>query len=134
MRGVEAPTLNRHLTFLNQLLDYARSQSARLDADLSTTRLRAWKTEDDRARNARPTLKTDAATRVFASSPFTGCRSWEELLELGDSVYHRALNFAPLSLYYQGGRREEFCGLGVDDVIVDNGLKPYLHLAPNSVR
>ena len=24
LRGVEAPTLNRHLTFLNQLLDYAR--------------------------------------------------------------------------------------------------------------
>jgi integrase len=133
-RGVEAPTLNRHLTFLNQLLDYARSQGARLDADLSTTRLRARNTKADRARNARAALETDAATRVFVLPPFTGCRSWEEPLEPGDAVYHRALYFVPLMLYYQGGRREEFCGLEVDDVIVDNGPHPYLHLAPTSVR
>ena len=134
MRGVEAPTLNRHLTYLNQLLDYARSQGARLDADLSTARLRARNTQDDRARNARPTLKAEAATRVFASPPFTGCRSWEEPLEPGDAVFHRALYFVPLMLYYQGGRREEFCGLEVDDVIVDNGPNAYLHVAPNGVR
>ena len=134
LRGIEAPPLNRHLTFLNQLLDYARSQGARLDAHLSTTRLRARNTQDDRARNARPTLKADAATRVFAAPPFTGCRSWEEPLAAGDALYHRALYFVPLLLYYQGGRREEFCGLAVDDVVLDNGDIPYLHVAPNAIR
>lgn len=134
LRGVEAGTLNRHLTFLNQLLAYARSQGLRLDPDLSTTLLRASNTDEDRARNARPTLKSDAASLVFAAAPFTGCASWETPLEPGDAIYHRALYYVPLLLYYQGGRREEFCGLEVEDVVVDSGSIPYIHVTPNGLR
>jgi len=133
-RGVQPPTLNRHLTFLNQLIDYARGQGVRLDPDLSTARLRARNTKDDRARNARVTLKPAAAARMFALPPFTGCRSWKEPLEAGEEVFHRALYFVPMLLFYGGGRREEFCGLSPEDVIVDNGPIPYIHLAPNTIR
>ena len=131
-RGVQPPTLNRHLTFLNQLFDYARGQGVRLDRDLSTTRLRARNTKDDRARNARPTLKKDTAARVFALPLFTGCKSWTEPFKPGPEVFHRALYFVPMLLYYGGGRREEFCGLTPDDIVVDNGPIPYIPLAPNS--
>ncbi len=133
-RGVQPPTLNRHLTFLNQLLDYARGQGVRLDPDLSTTRLRARNSKDDRARNARPTLKKDTAARVFALPLFTGCKSWTEPFESGPEVFHRALYFVPMLLYYGGGRREEFCGLAPNDIIIDNGSIPYIHLAPNKLR
>ena len=133
-RGVQPPTLNRHLTFLNQLLDYARGQGVRLDPDLSTTRLRARNTKDDRARNARPTLKKDTAARVFALPPFTGSKSCTEPFEPGPEVFHRALYFVPMLLFYGGGRREGFCGLAPNDIIIDNGAIPYIHLAPNKLR
>ena len=123
-RGVQPPTLNGHLTFLNQLLDYARGEGLRLDPDLSTSRLRARNTKDDRARNARPTLKKDAAARVFALPPFTGSRSWAEPFEPGEEVFHRALYYVPMLLFYGGGRREEFCGLAPNDIITDNDADP----------
>jgi len=133
-RGVEAPTLNRHLSFLHQLLDYAVSQGVPLSADLNTTRLRARHSKKERDRNARPILKANAAARVFLAAPFTGCRSWEDPLVPGELIYHRALYYVPMLLYYLGGRREEFCGLAVDDVILDNGPIPYIHIAPNAIR
>ena len=134
LRGIEAPTLNRHLTFLNQLFEHARAEGLELDTNVQTARLRGRTNKDDRARNARPTLKEDAATRVFAQPPFTGCQSWQEPLLEGPEIFHRALYFAPLLLYYCGARREEICGLSPDDVIVDNGAIPYIHIAPNALR
>jgi integrase len=132
--GVEAPTLNRHLTFLNQLFAHARAQGLALYRDLQTAGLRGRNNRDDRARNARPTLKEDAATRVFSQPPFTGCQSWAEPILPGPEIFHRALYFVPLLLYYSGARREEICGLSPDDVIVDNGPIPYIHIAPNKLR
>jgi hypothetical protein len=38
-------------------------------------------------------------------------------------VFHGAVYFVPQLIYYGGGRREEFCGLMVDDVILENA--PY---------
>ncbi len=134
LRGVEAPTLNRHITFLHQLLDHAEGQGVPIAADLNTTRLRARQSKEERDRNARPILKTNAAAQVFLAAPFTGCQAWEDPLVPGDAIFHRALYFVPLMLYYQGGRREEFCGLAVDDVILDNGPIPYVHIAPNKFR
>lgn len=37
-------------------------------------------------------------------------------------------------MYYGGGRREEYCGLTVDDVIEDNGPIPYIRIEKNEVR
>ena len=71
-----------------------------LAADLNTTRLRARQSKEERDRNARPILKTNAAAQVFRAAPFTGCRSWEDPLVPGYAIFHRALNFVPLMLYY----------------------------------
>ena len=83
---------------------------AGLNTELSTTRLRARNNKDDRDRNARPTLKADAAARVFSKAPFTGCKSWDEPLEMGDTIFHRALYFVHLLLYYQGGGERNTVG------------------------
>ncbi len=131
--GVEAPTLNRHLSFLKQLFVYAKGQGVVPPEPLETTPLRARQPEAERERNARPILKANAAERVFKSAPFTGCMSWEKPLIPGDATFHRALYYVPMLLWYQGGRREEFCGLTVDDVILDNGPIPYIHIAPNKI-
>jgi integrase len=53
----------------------------------------------------------------------------------GDSlVFHGALFFIPMLIFYGGGRREEYCGMMTDDVIEDNGAYPYLHIAKNKFR
>ena len=49
-------------------------------------------------------------------------------------IFHCALYYVPILIYYTGCRREELCGLMVDDVIVDNGDIAYLHIAKNERR
>ncbi|WP_293860894.1 DUF6538 domain-containing protein [uncultured Alsobacter sp.] len=133
-RGVKGATLNRHLSNLTQLLAFARAEGLAIPTDLSLTGLRAPDNKDTRARDIRPKPSADACRALFSLPPFTGCLSWQEPVEPGDSLYHRALYFAVLLLYYSGARREEICGLDVSDVITDNGPTPYIHIAPNNHR
>jgi hypothetical protein len=66
------------------------------------------------------------------------CAGWDRLSEEGtvgqSLVYHGALYFIPMMIFYGGGRREEYCGMMVDDVVEDHGLHPYLHIAKNKYR
>jgi integrase len=75
---------------------------------------------------------------LFKQPPFVNCAGWDRLSEEGPDgqslVYHGALYFIPMMIFYGGGRREEYCGLMVDDVIEDNGPYPYLHIAKNKYR
>src|SRR5690606_3370002 len=41
---------------------------------------------------------------------------------------HRAEYFYPIIAHYSGARREEYCGLQIEDVILANGPHPYLHI------
>ena len=41
---------------------------------------------------------------------------WRRPVHARAPLYHRALYFATILLYYTGARREEICGLMVDDV------------------
>jgi hypothetical protein len=69
-------------------------------------------------------MKSGAASRVFATAPFTDCKSQEAPLEPGEETCRRPLTFAPMPLSCQGDRREAFCGLAVNDVILDKA--PFL--------
>ncbi len=136
--GATAATPNRHLTFPTRLLDSACGRGLKLDSDLSAAKLRARDNKEHCDRNARLTIKSGGASRVFATAPFAGCKSWEEALEPGEEIHHRPLSFAPVPLYCQGGRREEFYELEVNDVILDKA--PFLRrrtdcrVAPNRPR
>lgn len=136
-RGIERDTLNRHLGFLGQIFSYAsvRGASALDKIDLSKLRVKG---KNKRARNARPKLDIDKLKAVFATPPFNNCAGWNRLtepgVENGAVIFHCALYFVPILIYYTGCRREELCGLMVDDVIVDNGNVPYLHIAKNARR
>ncbi|QOZ66553.1 hypothetical protein WN72_09330 [Bradyrhizobium arachidis] len=96
------------------------------------------KGKSKRARNARPKLEIDKLKAVFATPPFNNCAGWDRLTEPSIEnvpvIFHCALYFVPILIYYTGCRREELCGLMVDDVIVDNGNIPYLHIAKNARR
>ena len=116
-RGVKPETLNRHLTFLGQLLAYLKGQGFKLDRDIDLSLLRG-KTRHTRGRAKRATFSGDELKAIFELACFTGCAGWkgDEAFAPGPELYHRALYFATILLYYTGARREEICGLAVDDV------------------
>ena len=141
-RGVQPGTLNRHLTFLGQLLAFIRGQGESLDAGIDLSLLRGK--NRGRGRHKRATLDSGELTRIFQLACFVGCAGWDggEAFTPGPLLFHRALYFAIVLLYYSGCRREEICGLAVED-IRDFEIKtrrgqteawPCLMIRPNSHR
>lgn len=130
-RGIAGATLNRHLTFLGQLMTYLKAQGLPVDPGISVVLLRA-KTKN-RARNKRAALTTEDVGAIFRLACFTGCKSWRQPFEPGPDTFHRALYFAIILLYYTGARREEVCGLNVEDVCEVDGLA-YIDIRRNQTR
>ncbi len=95
-------------------MTFLKAQGLAIDASIDLALLRARKR--DRARNRRPSLSNDDVAAIFRLPCFTGCRSWRDPFTAGDQVFHRALYFAIILLYYTGARREEIAGLHVEDV------------------
>jgi integrase len=138
LRGLEAGSLNLHLTFIDQLFDLAEAEGVDLDPKLKVTKLRAIDSTDERERDERLKLPLSKIEDLFAQPPFVNCAGWDHQSKEGAAgeslVFHGALYFIPMMIFYAGGRREEYCGLMTDDVIEDNGSYPYLHIAKNKFR
>ncbi|MGY4349717.1 site-specific recombinase XerD [Bradyrhizobium sp. GM7.3] len=138
LRGLEAGTLNRHLTFIDQLFDLAEAEGVDLDPKLKITKLRAIDSTDERERDERLKLPLSKIKDLFAQPPFVNCAGWDRQSKEGAAgkslVFHGALYFIPMMTFYGGGRREEYCGLMTDDVIEGNGEHPYLRIAKNKFR
>jgi integrase len=140
-RGLEAGTVNRHITFLGQILTHIRSRGHKLHRDIDLSLLR--RKEVERARNKRSSLSEKDIASIFNLACFTGCAGWKgaDAFMSGPNIFHRALYFAPMLLHYTGARREEICGLEVDDVHwIDAELNGeatrihYISIRPNNVR
>jgi integrase len=130
---LQGPTRNRHWTFLGQLFDYARlALGLAVSPSLTTTPYRARK--KTRGRDDRATPSHAQVARLFQQPVFYGYKDWNHINVPGDEFYHRAEYYCSILALYMGGRREEYCGLSVDDVIADNGEIPYLHITPNDIR
>jgi len=133
LRGLEGTTVNKHLTFIGQLLRFARSQGIKIDNEMDLTSLRVPKPKNQRARNQRPVPPAAALVRVFKAPCFHGCASWDKPYDVGQEIYHRGLYYVPTMLVYWEVRREEACGLEVDDFFLD-GPHPYVYIRPNGQR
>ena len=136
--GIAGETVNRHLTFLGQIFDYASARGLENLDKIDLSKLRTKSDRDSRDRNERPKLAIDRAMAIYRTAPFNNCASWDALGESGvegaRQIFHCALYFVPILIYYTGCRREELCGAMVDEVIFDNGDTPYLHIAKNERR
>jgi hypothetical protein len=134
LRGLEPGTLNRHLTFIDQLFDLAEAEGVELDSKLKITKLRVINNTDERERDERLKLPLPKIKNLFNQPPFANCAGWNRLSEEGapneSLVFHGALYFIPMLIFYGGGRREEYCGLMTSDVIENNGEHPYLPTPP----
>ena len=134
---IGADTLNRHLTFLGQIFRHLAARGVGALAAIEIAPLRS-KGKKGRARDERVKLPFDQAAAIFRTAPFNGCAAWDLLgearLDGPHMIFHCGLYFIPLLLYYTGCRREELCGLTVNDVILDNGGVSYIHIAKNQRR
>lgn len=130
-RGLAAGTRNRHITFLTMLLDTADSMGIGLADKLSFKGFRV--SNGKRARDQKPIPPEGDVERLFRHPIFTGCLDWNDIHEPGSLVFHRAAYFGPMLAHYHGLRREEFCGLHVDDVVSDAAV-PYLNIRVNAFR
>jgi integrase len=133
-RGIVGKTLNKHLSSLNLLLQYMRKKRVDIDATLAPNQERS--PQRKRARGKHVSLDDDDLKALFDLPCFTGCAGWRKTIlsfTPGPSIFHRALYFAPIMLHYTGARRDEICGLGVDDVHCDAAI-PYIEVRASGIR
>jgi integrase len=138
LRGLESGTLNRHLTFTDELFEFSETQGVELDPKLKITKLRLVQNKETRDRDERLKLNLSRVDTLFRQAAFANCAAWDRLSEPGADdqalIFHGAHYYVPMLMFYQGGRREEYCGLTVDDVVEDNGPIPYLRIEKNEFR
>jgi integrase len=129
--GREAGTLNRHLTQLQEILDYIVACGHSIPGYAGVSELLAKKKGRDR--DQRNPFSAEDLAAIFRQAPWTGCKDSENRIEAGSLVYHDALHVVPYLARYTFGRREELCGLDVDDVLEEDGI-PYIFIRPNEHR
>jgi integrase len=136
--GLSSGTVNRHLTFLGQISGYAGARGLENLDKINFSKLRTKSDNDTRDRDERPKLPIEGAMAIYQTPPFNNCASWDALgdpgVEGAQQIFHCALYYVPILIYYTGCRREELCGAMIDDVIFDNGDIPYIHIAKNERR
>jgi len=129
--GRVGTTLNRQMGQLDDVLKYIRANGYTIRDYSGVTELRA--NSAGRPRDARNFLDPEDYTAFFKLPPWTGCESQENRVTAGSVVIHDALYFVPILAQKTLGRREEICGLDVDDVLEEDGI-PYIFIRDNAHR
>ncbi|WOH57008.1 hypothetical protein [Bradyrhizobium sp. BWC-3-1] len=129
--GRESGTLNRHLTQLQEVLVYIEACGHRIPEFSGVSKLLSKK--KGRARDERNPFSPEDLAAIFRQPPWTGCQSLEKRVVSGPMIYHDALSVVPYLARYTLGRREELCGLDVEDVLEEDGIH-YIFIRPNEHR
>jgi integrase len=129
--GRDAGTLNRHLSQLQEVLVYIEACGHKIPEFSGVSKLLSKK--KGRARDERNPFSAADLAAIFRQPPWTGCEDLENRVTPGPMIYHDALYIVPYLARYTLGRREELCGLDVDDVLEEDGI-PYIFIRPNEHR
>jgi len=129
--GRQGGTINSRLNQLKSVIEYVETSGNAVADYAGVEKLRA-KTRG-RPRNERNVLSVENLRGIFAQAPWTGCASEKNRMEKGPLIIHDALYWVPIVAKATLGRREEICGLDVDDVLEEDGI-PYIYIRPNAHR
>ena len=124
-------TLNRHLSQLQEVLVYIEACGHKIPEFAGVSRLLSKK--KGRARDERNPFSREDPIAIFQQPPWTGCKNLENRVVPGPHFYHDALSIVPYLARYTLARREELCGLDVDDALEEDGI-PYIFIRPNEHR
>ncbi|WP_086619697.1 site-specific integrase [Erythrobacter tepidarius] len=127
--GLGLSTTNRHWGFLRQLTTWFAKHHPLSPLDYS-----AFIENDDRdAREQRDPYTEEQGRMLFNLPPWTGSKSLARRMQPGDLLVHSAWYFVPLIGWYTGMRREEICGLMLDDIEVVDGHWQF-NVRPTEIR
>jgi integrase len=129
--GLSAATVNRNLSFISGTLRKARKDGIRpaevLELDLYRQK------ETTQARDQRPPFTTEDVYKLFQHPTFRGRQSAARPHNPGNEIEKDALYWAPLIAASSGARREEICGMRLEEVHLDGPI-PYFEIVPNANR
>ncbi|MCG2644788.1 MULTISPECIES: hypothetical protein [Bradyrhizobium] len=130
--GRESGTVNRHLTQLQEVLVYIEACGHKIPEFSGVSKLLSKK--KGRARDERNPFSPEDLTSIFRQPPWTGCESLKKRMVPGEVIYHDALSIVPYLARYTLARREELCGLDVDDVLEESGIPSFSFVQTNTGR
>jgi integrase len=130
-KGRAAGTLNRHLSQLQEVLVYIAAQGHKISDFTGVSNLRAK--QNGRPRDQRNPFSPADLTAIFKQAPWTGCAGFDDRMAPGVQLYHDAMSIVPYLARYTLTRREEICGLDVEDVLDEDGI-PFIFIRPNEHR
>lgn len=127
--GLGLTTTNRHWGFLRQLTDWFHGHLPLAKLDYSAF----IEKDGSNPRDQREVYTEEQGTTLFNLPPWTGSKSITRRMEPGRLIYHDAWYFVVIIAWYTGMRREEICGLELDDIECDDGCWQF-QVRPNSIR
>lgn len=129
--GLSPATLNRYMTQMGNIVDICKHAGYPFGNFEGVMGLRARRKGN--VRNERGKFQTSELKTLFALPVWRGCASLNERLIGGEQIFHDATYWVPLLSIYNGGRREENCGLLLDE-IEGEGEHPFFRFENNPLR
>jgi integrase len=127
--GLGLTTTNRHWGFLRQLTSWFNKHQPLAALDYG-----AFIEADARdPRDQRDRYTIEQGRQLFSLPPWTGSRSYSQRMVAGDLLVHDAWYFVPMIGWYTGMRRDEICGLCLDDIEVVDGNWQF-NVRPTDIR
>lgn len=127
--GLGLSTTNRHWGFLRQLTTWFAKHHPLSPLDYS-----AFIEDDGRnARDQRDPYTEEQGRMLFSLPPWMGSKSLARRMQPGNFLVHSAWYFVPLIGWYTGMRREEICGLKLEDIELDDGHWQFI-VEPTEIR
>jgi integrase len=126
---LESATTNRHWGFLRQLTDWFAGHHPLAKLDYSAFIIDAQRNP----REERQPYTVEQGRALFSLPPWTGFRSLTQRMKPGEMLVHDAWYFVPLIAWYAGLRREEICGLMLDEIEQSDGLWLF-NIRPTEIR
>jgi integrase len=127
--GLGLTTTNRHWGFLQQLTTWFNKRQPLSELDYKALVIKRGRNP----RDMRDRYTVDQGQMIFSLPPWSGSKSYLHRMQLGSVLVHDAWYFVPLIAWYTGMRRDEICGLKLDD-IEQVGEMWVFNVRPNDVR
>lgn len=121
--GLSIGTANRHFNKLGQIHDFMR---ANVPTAITIKFTDFTTTSDQNDCEARLRYTREQGEAIFRLPPWTGCAGLNDRLESGKLIFHDALFYVLLLVWYTGARREELCKLMLADVEERHGVFYFL--------
>lgn len=129
--GLSPTTINRYMTQMGNIVDICKHAGFPFGNFEGVSGLRTKRKGDVRGERGR--FSTEELQTIFSLPVWEGSTSFDERFAGGQEIFHDAAYWVPLLAIYIGARREEMCGLLLDEIETHFEL-PCIRIEENSVR